>query len=309
MGVRSYLANRVRKGSAKTQLLREIRGELSRMRASNAAMEGQLKSVNRHLARTRQVEEVIRFSLSERVLHEVTRFSEDRVLDFETTLQRIAKERMSFARFGDGELRLMLNPDYNLNFQAGSAPLRRDLRSVLTYEGYDQGRLLVGFPFLFRSPHWQKVWSDSWPRLREILPGDVEYGVAHVSRPIFFGQVGLAGVDLWRDVWEGQRVCVVTGRGSRFAMVDELFDNVVSVDFLHSAPKNAYDDLERVLEEAVAARGVDLFLVSLGPAGTVLAAELSRRGLWAIDIGHLSASYEQAFKGAGEPEDRPVSQE
>nr|AHL24477.1 lipopolysaccharide biosynthesis glycosyltransferase [Glycomyces sp. NRRL B-16210] len=272
-------------------------------------MEGQLKSVNRHLARTRQVEEVIRFSLSERVLHEVTRFSEDRVLDFETTLQRIAKERMSFARFGDGELRLMLNPDYNLNFQAGSAPLRRDLRSVLTYEGYDQGRLLVGFPFLFRSPHWQKVWSDSWPRLREILPGDVEYGVAHVSRPIFFGQVGLAGVDLWRDVWEGQRVCVVTGRGSRFAMVDELFDNVVSVDFLHSAPKNAYDDLERVLEEAVAARGVDLFLVSLGPAGTVLAAELSRRGLWAIDIGHLSASYEQAFKGAGEPEDRPVSQE
>ncbi|WP_158299650.1 GT-D fold domain-containing glycosyltransferase [Glycomyces paridis] len=309
MGVRSYLSNRLRQGGVQTKLLREIRQELVKMQATNAAMATQLKKVNKHLERTRQVEEVIRFSLSEKVLHEVTRFSEESVLDFETTLRRVAKERLSFARFGDGELRIMLNPDYNLGFQAGSAPLRRDLQAVLTYQNYDQDRLLVGFPYLFRSPHWQKVWSDSWPRLREILPRDVQYGVAHVSRPIFFGQVGALGVDLWREVWDGQRVCVVTGRGSRFTMVDELFDNVASVDYLYSEPRNAYGDIGRVLEEAERLDDADLFLVSLGPAGTILTAELSRIGKWAIDIGHLSASYEQAFKGAGEPEDRPVSSE
>lgn len=312
MGIRDYLSQHLRQQRMQTEALQAIQEDMARIRTVNEALLRQSRTVEQYLKRTREVESVVRYALSEKVLHEVTEFSEGRVLDYETTLRRIATEKLSFARFGDGELKLMFNPDYRLSYkglayQVGSPGLRRDLRAVLTYEHYSPEKLLVGFPFIFRNAHWQKVWCDVWPRLSEILPRDMEYGVTHVSRPYFFSTMGERAVAMWREVWNGQRVCVITGRGSLFGMVDELFDNVASVDFLYSEPKDAYDDLDRVLAEAAGMEDVDLFLISLGPTATIAAAELSRMGRWAIDIGHLSASYEGALKGAGASDDRPIA--
>lgn len=93
----------------------------------------------------------------------------------------------------------------------------------------------------------------------------------------------------------------MTGRGSNFDLVPELFSNSRSTKLLESVPQNAYADIDRLvnlLEDDEA----DLVLISLGPAGTVLSHRLSQVGRWAIDIGHISDSYRYAFNEGDWPE-------
>jgi hypothetical protein len=99
---------------------------------------------------------------------------------------------------------------------------------------------------------------------------------------------------------------VITGKGSRFELIPALFDNVASADFTYSTASNAFEDLARLNGE-LASTTDELYLIALGPAGTVLAAQLAEAGKWAIDLGHISDSYENVFKGAVRPELKPVT--
>jgi hypothetical protein len=49
-----------------------------------------------------------------------------------------------------------------------------------------------------------------------------------------------------------------------------------------------------------------LFLMSLGPAGTLLTAWLARMGRWAIDIGHINNSWANVFAEGKWPESMDV---
>ncbi|HEX8629325.1 MAG TPA: GT-D fold domain-containing glycosyltransferase [Catenuloplanes sp.] len=274
------------------EVLRGIRSELQQQRQQQRQQQQQQQ----------QYLEVFRLAATREVFQEVGQFTAARQLSFERTLERITDERLSFARFGDGELRIMLHPEFVLRFQRWSPGLAGDLRSVLTLDGFDPERLLLGFPFPYRSLYWSDVWLDIWPELKPLLGTSVEYGNTHVSRPIFFQQLGQRGVQLWRKVWEGQDACVVTGEGSRFWLAPELFDNLGSTRYVHSTPVDAYDDLPRLMEVLAAEDPNQLYLVALGPAGTLVTAWLARMGRWAIDVGHISNSWANVFAGAKRPE-------
>jgi hypothetical protein len=265
-----------------------------------------LERTNRLLVDIRRIGEGVQMALTQRDMAGLDAFYRAHVLGLEETLQRLADRQISFARFGDGEFRAVLHPDYDLRLQQGSPELAAALRRVLVLHGYDPDRLMLGFPLPYRSPHWQRVWSGVWPQLAEILPRHVTWGCTHATRPIAFRRLGPRGVELWRRVWDGRDIAVITGKGSRFSLHPHLFDNVASLEFIYSESRDAFSDLERVLGEVTAPTwdGYGPFLISLGPAGTVLAAELSRAGRWAIDIGHLSASYEHVAEGAVSPEHR-----
>ena len=66
------------------------------------------------------------------IFDEIQSFIEDQQLSFLSTVRKVAENRMSFSRFGDGEIRLMLRPQYDLKFQKNSPQLAESLRSVLT---------------------------------------------------------------------------------------------------------------------------------------------------------------------------------
>lgn len=239
-------------------------------------------------------------------IEELHAMLEARQLGFAETLEKIRDERLSFARFGDGEFKNMLRSNYNLRFQPGSPELAEALKQVFTRTP-QADRCLIGFPTLYRDLHWSRVWIDIWPEVRALIPPDQEFGNSHVSRPIFFDRLGQQGVALWRSVWSGRNVVIVTGKDSRMTLVPELFDNVSSVDRIDSLPVDAFSDLNRVIAEARSLPEDRLFLIALGPAGTVLASRLAQLGYQAIDIGHISDSYETAFKGAAWPERKPVT--
>jgi hypothetical protein len=265
-----------------------------------------LRDIRWELQEQRKYMEVFRHLAARDVLTEVGDFTDKHQLSFEETLDRITTDRVSFARFGDGEFRTMLRPDFNLRFQPWSPNLAKDLRSVLAFEDFDSRRLMLGFPYPYRNLHWSGVWLDIWHEVKPLLSPSLTYGNSHVSRPIFFQQTGDRGVELWRQVWADQDVCVVTGEGSRFELVPQLFDNVRSSSFEYSTPVNAYADLPRLMAALEAGDPDRLHLVSLGPAGTLVTAWLSRMGRWAIDIGHISDSWANVFASGQWPESLDV---
>nr|WP_296063732.1 GT-D fold domain-containing glycosyltransferase [uncultured Actinoplanes sp.] len=261
-----------------------------------------LTDIRWELQEQRKYLEVFRHVVAKDVLTEVAAFTGERQYTFEKTVEQISSRRMSFARFGDGEFRTMLRSEFNLKFQPWSANLAADLREVLLFDGYDPETLMLGFPYPYRNLHWSGVWLDIWSELRPLLRTDLMYGNSHLSRPIFFQQLGQRGVDLWRAVWQDRQICVVTGENSRFTLVPELFDNVKGSKVVHSTAVDAYADLPRLMKVLEDEDPDQLFLLSLGPAGTLVTAWLARMGRWAIDIGHISDSWANVFNDGKWPE-------
>ena len=236
---------------------------------------------------------------------DVVRFSAAHQLGLRETVTRLVDEPVSFARYGDGEWGSMTHPGYDLYFQRSSPELMAELRSVWQSEAVDPGVLMVGFPYPFTSAHWSTVWTSCWPEVRLITRADVWYGCTHVTRPVYFQRLRDGGVDLWRQVWATKSVCVVTGKGTRFELLPDLFDSAATVVRESAPPRDAYARVDG-LERRLLALPVDLFLLSLGPTATVLAGRLSRAGRRAIDIGHLANSYKTVFRGEGMPEHQPL---
>ncbi|MGO2123862.1 GT-D fold domain-containing glycosyltransferase [Glutamicibacter arilaitensis] len=261
-----------------------------------------LKQVIAELKRNRKELSAIRTATSGRYMDEVAEVYAHQVLPFKESLEMLAESDASLARFGDGEFRLMLRSEFNLNFQINSKELQYQLRDVFETQSSD---LLIGFPFLFRDAHWSNVYAELWPSLKPLISPQQRFINAHITRPRAFETLGQQAVDLWRNVWDQKDAVIVTGEGSRFDLIPELFDNLGRVDFVHSTPMNAFADLERVVAETQK-KNPDLVIISLGPAGTILAKLLSEQGIRALDIGHLSSSYLNVMQGHARPERTPA---
>ena len=126
-----------------------------------------------------------------------------------------------------------------------------------------------------------------------------------MTRQDFFKFYKQEGVELWRNIWNDKNVVIITGENSRFELIPELFDGVKSTEFIYTKPTNAFSEIDNIIEEAKS-KNPDMFLISLGPAGTVLAYEMAKQGKRALDIGHISSSYQNAFEGKPVAEKTPI---
>lgn len=259
------------------------------------------KKVQGDLQRARGILDNQRHAVMTPIMDQVRAAVQPRQLGLLETLTTIRDEGLSFARFGDGEFKLLMRLDYNAKFQANSPALQDALRSVI--EEPREG-VLVGMPNIFTDLFWTNAWAEVWSTVLPLIGAHERFGNSHVSRPLVFQVFGEEGAEVWQSLWRGRNVLVVTGQGSRFDLIDPLFGSVASVDRLDSRPEGAFADVPELVER-VLGHPADLVLVSLGPAGTVLAAELGRRGKQTIDLGHLTSSYNYVFDGRPLPESTP----
>lgn len=223
-------------------------------------------------------------------------------LGYLETVEYVAERKVSLARFGDGEIGLACHAYRSLEFQTGSPQLSRALQNVLS--DY-RPNLLVGLPGFVADTTWLTMFARYWGVLEEVLPPSRTWGVSSVSRANAFAYHREALVDAWRACWEGRNVTVVTGRGSRFDPIDELFSNVGDINFEYGPTRNAFESLDQLTAQLLE-KPLDLVIVALGPAATILAARLSDRGVQTLDIGHISNSYEQIFRNGPVPESLPI---
>jgi hypothetical protein len=297
----------LRHRGARQRSLEEVVDQLQTQNALLRDVVSELRQQRREITGKdrRRLEGIITHSLAEPVRAEVRRFHAQRTLGMRETVERLIREPVGFTRFGDGEFLLMLRITFSLRFQQNSFALQDALRDAFTRPTDD---LMIGFPHPFHTLHWTNVWSDLWNEVSDLAPAGISFGDSHVTRPIFFEEFGAEGVELWRQVWQGKSVTVVAGRSGRFSLVDELFSSASDLDVVWSVPSNGFADLDRIVAELQSRPRTDLYLLSLGPAATVLARRLTDLGLRAIDVGHISDSYLTTFQGGLLPEKRPIVQ-
>lgn len=254
------------------------------------------------LGKIRAATDNIRAASMSSIYADMTEHMLSKQLGLLDTLRKISSERMSLARYGDGEMRMMTRIDFSVPFQRNSYELMDELRRVII-EPADN--MLIGMPHMYLDHHWATVFAETWASLKPSLASLNVFANSHVSRPVMFGAFGQQATDEWRKVWEGREVLVVTGEGSRFGLSEALFSSASGIRTLHSSPQEAFHDIPRVLE-LVSGAPEDLVLISLGPAGTILANEIAKLGKQALDIGHLSSSYENVLNKGAFPEAIPV---
>lgn len=288
---------------AQIEVLREhselLRKQNDLLAAQNKTLTETLTTIATDSAKIRTATENIRGAIMAPIREEISELVQARQLPFMESIAAIRDGRKSLARFGDGEFRLMYRMEHKLKFQRNSPELMAALSRVLTAPSEDT---LIGMPQVFLDHHWSIVYAETWHFIRPLVEKHKgQFVNSHITRPIFFNNYGQEAVDAWRSVWEGRNAAVVSGKGSRFDLVPALFDNLDRVTSIESTPTDAFFDLDRTIGE-IEDTGMDLALLSLGPAATVAADMLAARGIQALDIGHLSSSYENVLLGAARPE-------
>ncbi|OTG79570.1 hypothetical protein B9T31_16915 [Acinetobacter sp. ANC 4558] len=216
------------------------------------------------------------------------------------TINLIVSRKLSVARFGDGEIR-MVNSLVGCAFENSSYYGTSKLRTILS-ENHEN--LLVCLNGKATDEWWTKFWTKEFPAFSKFVLPRV-YGNTFVSRKIF-SHLKQEGIDKWKSVWDQRKVIFITGDGSRFDFGHVLFDNIAESEVFLSKATHAIKDIPRVLAEVSQKDKDVLFLISLGPAATILAYELTLLGYQAIDIGHITSCYDSVFHGAPLPEKLPL---
>lgn len=247
-----------------------------------------------------RIESLLLQNLKNKVLDDMYHVFKGKRLSVLETLKWLKNNNCGVSRFGDGELMVML--EESIYFQKAEKKLMYELREISS----GKHNTLVCYPDHFAEQYfWGQFWSQYWFRCKFFIDQPV-YGSLCISRPEGFYEFGSELSDAWMDLWNGKNVCIVTGSNSRLDPEHYLFSNIKTKDIIFTKNKDAYDEIDLITSQCMKKKNIDLFLIALGPAGTVLSARLSDKNKIALDIGHLTNSYDTAFNGKPAPESLPI---
>lgn len=244
-----------------------------------------------------------------RLKYEMTkRSAKFSIMNSRETIEYIRNNHCSVARFGDGEFSIMMN-QRSIGFQEYSEELSESLRDVFQE---NHPKLLVCIPEYFNNVRGLKkeaklFWMD-WvvnhriglQALAGIYPRR-KYGNTNVTRPyIDFPSRRTASMlfPMIKSLWFGKDILIVEDEQTRMGVGNDLFCEARSVKRILAPAKNAFACRKHLFNSIVHFSAGKLVLLALGPTATVLAADLSKAGITAYDIGHLDIEYEWFLSNA-----------
>lgn len=256
---------------------------------------------------------VIHFKTNQRELRKI-KDQFPHVLTTKETLNRLLSEKLSLARFGDGEFKLINGISLGIQgtpseYQVADPELSSRLQSILMTP---PPNLLVSIiPFESKVEDikninkglsfYQNFWIENWPFLKALISTEKPniFGNANISRKTSFLENTVTNIKL---LWEQEDVIFVVGKNSHFSFDERLFNNVKSSEFYHAPSKSAFSHYDTIISDLTKQPSTKLFLISLGPTATVLAADLTQRGYRALDLGHLPNCFQQFLGEKDRPE-------
>ncbi len=195
--------------------------------------------------------------------------SEDATID-------LALSGTSLARYGDGEMSIMLGG--NCVSQIYDPKLSDELKETATSKN-----VLACIPNIEASPRqgWKKYGEGKFGALWDQKH---TYGSSLITRPDSAPWIDRP--DYWakiRQLWEGQDIVLV--KGTERSLRAETLAGAKSIRSVDGPRRDAYAELDAIEEEIGLPSG--RVLLCLGPSATVLADRLARKGVHAIDVGHV----------------------
>lgn len=205
-----------------------------------------------------------------------------KTLSEEDTLE-LAIAGRSIARVGEGELRLALGA--NCVSQVADAKLAKEMRALLETGTERHPHAVL--------PCIPRIWDDIpngqfWLKFRNQkflnMLHAVQYGSAFITRPDSAHNIDTP--TYWgrlRELWRGKDTVLVVG--TTRSLLPSFLDDARSVRTVWGPRRDAYSEIDRIEEEI--GRPAGPVILCLGATATVLAARLARKGVWALDLGHI----------------------
>jgi len=232
-------------------------------------------------------------------LYQRSHFHKVKVKSLEQTIHDILVHKKSISRYGDGELRMMLDKG-NDRFQTRSPELCKRLKEVLSS---DLDSLIIGLPgplcsvkgeILDSKYFWLRFINLYGNLIAEYLKAEKVYGNAGISR-FYLGQkdkrLSVQILEKIKKIWDKKDMLIIEGEFSRMGVGNDLFDNTASLSRLLCPAEDAFAKYDEILAAAKKYGKDKLILIALGPTATVLSYDLAKSGYWAIDIGHVDVEY------------------
>lgn len=208
------------------------------------------------------------------------------VLDEASTLQRVLAGA-SVARYGDGELK-MAEHGAGIKSQPADARLSERLREILI----DSGACMVGIPNIRSETPKAEFWGK-YARVAPMLDASRRYVSSFITRPDSAPWINTP--EYWaalESLWVGLDVTLV--RGSSKSLTAEDLHGARTVREIMAPRQGAWVEYAALMERiGTPARA----LLCLGPTATVMAVDLSRKGVHAIDCGHVGMFLRKHLRG------------
>lgn len=236
-----------------------------------------------------------------------------RIMKPDETIRFIIENHCSVARYGDGEFDLMLN-EKSIGFQDQSPELAAKLEGVFEKR---YPNLLICVPGSFnrvwgRTRDSREYWLQ-WgiserhqetivKRIWQLSGKKYRFGDSQITRPYIAVKNKEKSEALFRSlslIWEGRDVLIVEGEQTRMGIGNNLLANTERIRRILAPATNAFAKYTEIVETVMEHASKDtLVLIALGPTATVLAADLSGRGVQAVDLGHIDLEYEWFLRSA-----------
>ncbi|KQK27499.1 SP_1767 family glycosyltransferase [Chryseobacterium aquaticum] len=228
-----------------------------------------------------------------------------KVQSVEETLQYIIDNKMSIARFGDGELSMLYHN--NIGFQKYNADLKNRLKEIIL--DYKNDKCLVAIPSSLQSLDgftlnarlmFKSLIGGYYDTYRKFLNFDHVYPNSFITR-FYMDSADKKSAGMYfsmlKQIWNKREVIILEGEFTRFGTGNDLLHNTINVSRIIVPSKNAFDKYDSIIEAVqLNINKNSLILAAIGPTATVLCYDLSQMGFQAIDIGHADIEYEWFLK-------------
>ncbi len=226
------------------------------------------------------------------------------------SISKIISTKKSLTRFGDGEFGIIYNQGNG--FQSANHQLSERLKEVLSNQ---LENLLIGLPNVFGkmedmankpAHYWYINLGKNRKRYLKLINKKQEYLDSNMSR--FWTaykdrKKAPKIVAEFKKLWEKRDIIFIEGEYSRLGVGNNLFNNAHSIHRILCPAENAWSKYDEILS-AVTEISKDypeaLYILALGPTATVLAYDMCKMGLWAVDLGHIDIQYEYMLRNANE---------
>ena len=231
------------------------------------------------------------------------------ILGIEESIRKIKEDKKSIARFGDGELDLIIGG--KIGFQNYNAELSKRLEEILKEK---QDFCLIGIPDAINkldnlTEESEAFWIKNMERTREIwlkyLNEDMTYCTANISR-LYIRYNDRSECwkyfSMMKEMWENRDVVICEGEFTRLGIGNDLLKNCKSIKRIICPSEDAFRKYDEIINALKKVPKDTLILMALGPTATVLAYDLAKEGYQAIDIGHIDIEYEWYLKNVDKKE-------
>lgn len=217
----------------------------------------------------------------------------------EDSLNKLLEEPKSLCRYGDAELSVLLGTD--LSYQTYDKNLADRLKEIL-YNKNDN--CYVGIPreiqyFEYLKKGAKRFWVYCFlfrmRRLANYFNYDSIYLDSCMTRiymPVESSFPTKQCFDKFKKIFRDKDILIVEGEHTRFGVNNDLLASSKSLKRIICPDKNAWSYYEKILSTTLQYGKDKLIIICLGPTATILANDLSCKGLYAMDLGNLDIEYE-----------------